>query len=288
MIIIPSISSGISSGGLFDKDALTYFSTATITNTTARNQINNFIKEIKRLGLWNNIVCWPLINTQQGKSAGSASGTIYSLGGLGSYNATVVNSLTIDSDGVTANGSVGYGYLVVANGANLLAVNPVSSGAVYKTSGTTWGGGLAYWVFGNQYGATTNLSSGGWFREAVSVGLINQMRGETLLNSLGTANDQTSFCFFTNTTSSSASNNSLNYKNGVLSTTQTVGTTISPEPSGSDSYQFAAIPSYSALGAFSGTTAFHFVIRNVLLSATDVLSIYNIYKQTLGSFIVLP
>lgn len=279
---------GIQYGIKKDTDVFDYFSRANITDPQAMKQIANFVKRVKSLGIWNNFVCWMLINTQQGKSAGATSGTIYSLGGLGTYDATVVNSLTIDSNGVTANGSVGYGYLVVANGANLLAVNPVSSGAVYKTSGTTWGGGLAYWVFGNQYGATTNLTSGGWFREAISVGLINQMRGETLLNSLGTANDQTSFCFFTNTTSSSASNNSLNYKNGSLSTTHTVGTTISPEPSGSDSYQFAAIPSYSTSGAFSGTTAFHFVIRNVLLSATDILSLYNIYKSTIGISIGLP
>ena len=279
---------GIQYGIKKDTDVFNYFSRANITDPQAMKQIANFVKRVKSLGIWNNFVCWMLTNTQQGKSAGSASGTIYSLGGLGTYDATVVNSLTIDSDGVTANGSVGYGYLVVANGANLLAVNPVSSGAVYKTSGTTWGGGLAYWVFGNQYGATTNQSSGGWFREAVSVGLINQMRGETLLNSLGTAYDQTSFCFFTNTTSSSASNNSLNYKNGSLSTTHTVGTTVSPGPSGSNSYQFAAIPSYSALGAFSGTTAFHFVIRNVFLSAADILSLYNIYKSTIGISIGLP
>lgn len=274
---------GIQYGIKKDTDVFNYFSRANITDPQAMKQIANFVKRVKSLGIWNNFVCWMLINAQQGKSAGTTSGTIYSLGGLGTYDATMTNSPSIGIDGVTATGS-NQGYLVASNGANLLAVNPVTSGAVYKSSGTSWASQI-YWLYGNQYGQTTNQSSGGWFREAISVGLLNQMRAETLLNSLSTSNDQTSFCFFTNTTSSSASNNSLNYKNGVLSTTQTVGTTVSPDPSGSNSYQFACA---QLAGSQSGTMSFHFVIRNVLLSATDILSLYNIYKSTIGISIGLP
>lgn len=270
-------------GKVKDQNVIDYFNTANITNLTARRQIYDFVKEIKKLGIWNNFICWMLVNTQQGKQSGTTSGTIYSLGGLGTYNATMTNSPVIGTDGVTSTG-LDQGYLVASTGADLLAINPVTSGSVYKSSNTSWFS-QNYWLYGNQYGQTTNQSSGGWFREAISVGLLNQMRGETLVNSLNTSNDQTSFCFFTNTTSSAASNNSLNYKNGSLSTTQTVGTTVSPVPIGSNSYQFACA---QGAGAYSGTSAFHFVIRNIFLSASEILSFYNIYKNTIGSTIGLP
>jgi hypothetical protein len=65
-----------------------------------RAAINFFVKGIKRLGLWDDMVCWPLRSAQ---NAGTGS-TAYSLGGLGAYNGTLVNGPTWGADGVAANG----------------------------------------------------------------------------------------------------------------------------------------------------------------------------------------
>jgi hypothetical protein len=77
----------------FDPDARAFVNTSAATDRAA---INYFVKGIKRLGLWDDMVCWPLRSAQ---NAGTGS-TAYSLGGLGNYNGTLVNGPTWGVDGV--------------------------------------------------------------------------------------------------------------------------------------------------------------------------------------------
>jgi hypothetical protein len=81
----------------YDADASAYFTTAGVTNTAGRQQISRFVTGIKDLGLYNNMVCWPLRSSQ---NAGTGT-TAYSLGGLGTYNGTLVNSPSWGVDGIT-------------------------------------------------------------------------------------------------------------------------------------------------------------------------------------------
>lgn len=81
----------------FDADARAYIQTS---GATATAEINHFVKAIKRLGLWNSMVCWPLRSSQ---NAGTGT-TAYSLGGLGTYNGTLVNGPTWGADGITSAG----------------------------------------------------------------------------------------------------------------------------------------------------------------------------------------
>ena len=60
-------------------------------------QINKFVIGVKKLGLWNSMVCWPMRGIH---NAGTGS-TVYSLGGLGVYNGTMVNSPTWGINGIT-------------------------------------------------------------------------------------------------------------------------------------------------------------------------------------------
>jgi len=78
----------------YDPDALAYVQASGATDI---DNINTFVVGIKALGLWNNMVCWPLRSSQ---NAGTGS-TAYSLGGLGAYNGTLVNGPTWGADGVT-------------------------------------------------------------------------------------------------------------------------------------------------------------------------------------------
>ena len=80
----------------FDSDAAAYFVTAGVTDATAKSQINDFVKGVKSLGLYNSMVCWPLRSTQ---NAGTGT-TAYSLGGLGTYNGTLLNSPSRLADGI--------------------------------------------------------------------------------------------------------------------------------------------------------------------------------------------
>ena len=69
----------------FDSDAAAYFDRAGVTDTTAKSQINGFVVGIKNLGLYNNMVCWPLRSAQ---NAGTGT-TAYSLGGAGTFDGTL-------------------------------------------------------------------------------------------------------------------------------------------------------------------------------------------------------
>jgi len=66
-----------------------------------RIAINAFVRGVKSLGLWESMVCWPLRSSQ---NAGFGD-TVYSLGGLGTFNGTRVNGPSWGTDGVTALGS---------------------------------------------------------------------------------------------------------------------------------------------------------------------------------------
>ena len=77
----------------FDNDARTFINTSGAIDRAA---INHFVKGIKRLGLWDDMVCWPLRSAQ---NAGTGS-TAYSLGGLGTYDGTLVNGPTWGVDGI--------------------------------------------------------------------------------------------------------------------------------------------------------------------------------------------
>jgi hypothetical protein len=80
----------------FDQDARVFINASGATDRAA---VNYFVKGIKRLGLWSSMVCWPLRSAQ---NAGTGS-TAYSLGGLGTYNGTLVNGPTWGADGVNFN-----------------------------------------------------------------------------------------------------------------------------------------------------------------------------------------
>jgi hypothetical protein len=72
-------------------------------------QLNKFVVGIKRMGLWNQMVCWPMRSTQ---NAGRGS-TVYSLGGLGTFNGTLINATMWDQRGII--GSTINSYLAVNN-----------------------------------------------------------------------------------------------------------------------------------------------------------------------------
>jgi hypothetical protein len=67
-----------------------------LTGATARWALQSFVVGVKALGLWDNMVCWPM-RLAQNKNAGE---TVYSLGGLGTYNGTLVGGAARESNGI--------------------------------------------------------------------------------------------------------------------------------------------------------------------------------------------
>jgi hypothetical protein len=139
-------------------------------------QINKFVVGLKRLNLWNSTICWPMRNMH---NAGTGS-TVYSLGGMGTYNGILTNNTNWSSDGLnmyfsTADTISVSNFVIndLVNGLNFLAYftprgsNPASSTAsnhftIYYPSGTVWyqfgtsGSGGTSNIFGNFYSMDGN------------------------------------------------------------------------------------------------------------------------------------
>ena len=79
-----------------DRDAREYMSRAGVADAAARTQINEFVRGMRSLGLWDKCVCWPLRSAQ---NAGTGT-TAHSLGGMGAFPGTLTNGPTWETDGV--------------------------------------------------------------------------------------------------------------------------------------------------------------------------------------------
>jgi hypothetical protein len=112
------------------------------TTQNSRQLINNFVKGIKSLGLWNSMVCWPLRSSQNA----STTLTARSLGGLGTFDAALANftnaATAWGSNGVITNGTTN---LITSQlnynlrqGSIFLYVQPTNSSNANYTS---YGGG---------------------------------------------------------------------------------------------------------------------------------------------------
>jgi hypothetical protein len=104
-------------GGGIDPDAQAFIDASGATDVEG---INNFVKGVKALGLWSSMVCWPLRSSQ---NAGTGS-TAYSLGGLGTYNGTLVNGPTWGADGIATNGIIGQKITIGPTGFNAVFGTP--------------------------------------------------------------------------------------------------------------------------------------------------------------------
>jgi Concanavalin A-like lectin/glucanases superfamily len=88
----------------------------------SRRLISDFVRGIKSLGLWNQMVCWPLRASQ---NAGGGT-TAFSLGGLGQFNGTLVNAPVWGANGMI---------FASASGTRI----NISNDPIFAPQNTTWG-----------------------------------------------------------------------------------------------------------------------------------------------------
>ena len=86
--------------GFNDVDGDAYLTRAGVTDPLGRCEVIWFTRGMKALDLWNNMVSWPMRSYQ---NKGTAV-TVYSLGGLGIFDGTTVNSPTWGIDGINFDG----------------------------------------------------------------------------------------------------------------------------------------------------------------------------------------
>jgi hypothetical protein len=237
-----------------DPDAVAFAATSGATDIDA---ISDFVKGVKRLGLWSNMVCWPLRSSQ---NAGTGT-TAYSLGGLGTFNGTLVNGPTWGADGITFDGSDDQINITASFGAqrSVMAVGKAANtngqfkGMFAFDTQTAPGSGIGY--SNDNFGVLSqdpNIQYG-------SLTITN-------FNSLGASSP------------GSGNGNSFVYANG---------TSIGNAASNSIATTNPRIGRFSNAFFFEGPISAA-MASTALWTSAQHAALYNLYKQTLGTGLGLP
>ena len=249
---------GLRLGGLnvtqgIDPDASAYFVRAGVTDATAKIQINLFVKGTKDLGLWSDMVCWPLRSTQ---NAGTGA-TAYSLGGFGIYNGTLVNSPTWGTDGITftsgSSQTITVPNITISKTDIIMATCQAATSGNLRTINAIWGAdGNGIWAgFGGTY----------FWDVRSTLGINNRQSGGSVPTSRvfthGIASTSGS-SFFVNGTSI--------LSNAISSTNANMSSFKINDNGGNGNIAFAMFSQ----------------------SITGNASLYNLYKTTLGDGFGLP
>ena len=258
-------------GGGFDPDASAYFATAGVTDQVAKGQINAFVVGVKALGLYSNMVSWPLRSSQ---NAGTGT-TAYSLGGLGTYNGTLTNGPTWGANGIVFNAtnklisvSSSLGNTIRSGFCcKLSPSNSFNQALIEFTSGLASGsyfilrfnGQTGFGVAGPVLTLTRNLVNSSNGSDSRSINLTSF---ECFSGSFGASNDRV--CI-NGATAISGNRTGLNTYNptGTISVNRLYGN------------------STNMTGAFNA-------IFSVEITESEHSSLYTLYKNTLGQGLGLP
>jgi hypothetical protein len=243
----------------FDNDARTFINTSGAADRAA---INHFVKGIKRLGLWSSMVCWPLRSAQ---NAGTGS-TAYSLGGLGTYNGTLVNGPTWGVDGVDFSAATSQ----TKTDALGLPTFPMSSIVVGRRVS---GSGGAQWEY---IGVTTNRSIAKRPYQNNSAGISIVGAGYIMLVDVGAQALTDDFEAVTAIVPS-ATNSAAEFFINTTKPAQTAGATA-----------WGAGASSSGSLQMTGDLVFRSSFHATFTTAINNAAFYSLYKSTLGQGLGLP
>lgn len=256
MILAPTLTLNTPARG-FDADATAF---AAISGATDVAALSAFVKGVKELGLWNSMVCWPLRGSQ---NAGTGT-TAYSLGGLGTFNKSLINGPTWGTDGVSFDGTDDYasaGWPGITTEVTLMVVHKfvsaVAPNRVVQFSGADPGGLWSPFSDGNAYWDAINQSTA---RTSGTLGVS----ANTFFSHIGRAN-------------SSGLNQ---WRNGVTQ----ISTSATPA-------SFNYVPSNLEIGRNTTAVAYQGTVSFILIaqaSNTSASVLHDLYKTTIGAGLGLP
>jgi hypothetical protein len=227
-----------------------------IADDSVRKQIFDFADGIFDLGLWNNFVCWPL-RSAQNRGTGT---TVFSLGGLGTFNGSMVNGPSWTATGMTVTASN-----MVVNTTYQPQVSLLSLFCAFKPSNTT---GIDTRLTSCDQGGTSN----GMGIDTYPAG---QYRRTGYVYNFGTRTiGQYDFLG-----AGLGTNNTFTAENATFTQTSNLAYNISPT-------NFHVV-GHPAAGAASGDYAFTALLVQAV-NATLQSNLYSLYKSTLGQGLGLP
>jgi hypothetical protein len=267
MLLVPALNVRSARGPAYDSDALAY---CRASGATDRKAISDFVRGVKNLGLWNNMVCWPLRSTQ---NAGTGT-TAYSLGGLGTFNGTLVNGPTWGANGITfVRASSQRATTTLANRVDedtfVAAVGQSTSVDTVLFSSRLGNGGSEVWApVGSGLSLIARNFSGGTANALVNLVWPTAGTLAYVAANFGTRNTDKAF-----------TEGSVNAANYISSTAAGSG--------GLSIGGFWTIGGYDTFPVYTGLVAFCCTIRgNVTQNQNAAFN--TLYKQTLGTGLGLP
>lgn len=232
-----------------DSDVAAFIAASGATDVAG---LDAFVRGIKDLGLWDSMVAWPLRSSQ---NAGTGT-TAYSLGGLGSYDGTLVDGPIWTDDGI--NFLTGNTSSLISTG--LSASQPFSFYGCMHFATNIYSGGILI-------GSGTSNSVGNAF--AASTNRVVMNAGASLASS----NTYTPLakCFI------------QGYFNGVSSSLSLDGTNVTGN-AGSNNFTDLKIGNTITQANKDYEIAFAMIVPNQNVNA----SVSDLYKNTLGVGLGLP
>jgi hypothetical protein len=272
-----AVEDGITFGGVFrhtsgsvywveepDPDAATFIAASGATDTW---NIQQFVKGVKALGLWDDMVCWPLRSAQ---NAGTGT-TAYSLGGLGTFNGTLVGGPSWTAGGINYDGADDLITTSFTQGAQQVFCGVVGD---MPTSAPSGGGAVHK---GNFLGAQNSASQAiYWVNPRSGFGAEYRYGG----SNFSTSDNATSGVQMWSTTGG-VGLNTKGYRSLTLLGTAGGSAATAPDPLTLS----AGLALGRSTGSYEGTAAFAFVIHDAPAAPDDF---YTLYKSTLGLGLSLP
>jgi hypothetical protein len=257
-----------------DPDAADFCSRSGASDRAA---VSAFVRGVKDLGLYNSMVCWPLRSTQ---NAGTGT-TAYSLGGLGTFNGTLVDGPTWGADGITGNGTSAYIVTDFVSNAisSLTAMTLVTVGFNMATSGASQ-------VAMGQFGAGSS-DSYDIFMHQLAVGRRVAIGDstETLVQTTGILADAMIVAARIDTSLT------LNV-NGVQAASRTMTTTpvknARKMPLFATNSAFGQPTQADRFVGFAASRHPFFAVFGAGLTSSNSSALYSLYKSTLGTGLGLP
>jgi hypothetical protein len=252
------------------------------SGATDRAAINAFVRGVKDLGLWENMVCWPLRSSQ---NAGTGT-TAYSLGGLGTFDGTLTNGPTWGVDGVTFNNALAqyisttlsFDASTMATGAATI-VRPTDSYPIADsrdicgTRPTAEVGGSTFW-FWKQISGIQSVSM---FDSAAG------HNGASSASSISTTFSNT--WHFAGAFTDGITRQFFNQANDITATATSTGGSVN---AGANQFQIGRGGIYTVARAFTGQIAAVTIVRRSTITAQDIDNLRTLYRTTLGTGLGLP
>jgi hypothetical protein len=238
------------------------------TTENSRRLINNFVKGIKSLGLWNSMVCWPLRSSQNT----STTLTARSLGGLGTYDAPMTGlgtaSTAWGTNGVNISGS---GYLETLS-------TPLTTSNSIRSQ-------LAVW---NNTGGGTIIPMSSAALGAVRFALRSNNATNACIDSFdGTTND--GFGSQTVPAGFNQSAATYNFASGLFTFNANRGTQTTATRAITFSSGNITMGGWQSSSTGGGSFVLPFaLVANVEMSLNNLNAVNNLYRQTLGLGLGLP